>query len=129
MNTIPVSPNRHTQRRQAALSRLAQIGPFLEGSLCSFDRPGCAQPGWHLTFKQKGKTHTVYVPMDLVSEVKTWTQTHKQLKKIIREVSRHSLALIRRHVANRRAANRSQALTRTKRPKASSGSSGAASPT
>ena len=127
MKTKPVSPNRHTQRRQLALSRLAQIGPFIEGSLCSFKRPGCAKPGWHLTFKQKGKTHTVYVPMELVQEVKTWTQTHKQLKKIIREVSRNSLALIRRHVANQRAAKRSQALTRTRRPGASSRSSGAAS--
>jgi hypothetical protein len=51
------------------------------------------------------------VPLDLVPEVKTWTRTYKELKKLIRQVSRHSLALIRRHVANRRAANRSQALT------------------
>jgi hypothetical protein len=31
---------------------------------------------------------------------------------LIREVSRHSLGLIRGHVANRRAAKRAQALTR-----------------
>jgi hypothetical protein len=107
-----VTPNRHTARRQAALRRLGQIGPFLEGSLCSFERPGCSTPGWHLTFKQKAKTRTVYVPMDLVSEVKKWNQTYKQLKKLIREVSRHSLALIHGHVANRRAASRFRASTR-----------------
>ena len=56
--------NRHTVRRAAALERIAQIGPFLEGSLCSFNRPGCKRPGWHLTFKQKAKTRTVYVPID-----------------------------------------------------------------
>ena len=109
-HTVP--PNRHTARRQAALRRLGQIGPFLEGSLCSFQRPGCAQPGWHLTFKQKAKTRTVYVPMDLVPEVKKWNRTYRQLKQLIREVSRHSLALIHRHVANQRAASRSRALTR-----------------
>src|SRR5450756_1818937 len=89
-----VTTNRHTGRRQAALRRLGQIGPFLEGSLCSFQRPGCSAPGWHLTFKVKAKTRTVYVPMDLVSEVKAWNRTYRQLKQLIREVSRHSLARI-----------------------------------
>jgi len=112
MNNHTVTPNRHTTRRQAALRRLGQIGPFLEGSLCSFQRPGCSTPGWHLTFKQKAKTRTVYVPMDLVAEVKKWNRTYKQLKKLIREVSRHSLALIHGHVANRQAASRCPASTR-----------------
>ena len=104
-----VVQNRHTARRNAALQRIAQIGPFLEGSLCSFKRPGCRNPGWHLTFKQKAKTRTVYVPIDMVPEVKKWTRTYKELKRRIRKVSRHSLALIHGHVANRRAANRSRA--------------------
>jgi len=112
MKNKSVTTNRHTTRRQAALRRLGQIGPFLEGSLCAFKRPGCATPGWHLTFKQKAKTRTVYVPMDLVSEVKKWNRAHQQLKKLIREVSRHSLAMIHGHVANQRAASRSRALTR-----------------
>ena len=106
MKTTSGPANRHTTRRQAALRRLGQIGPFLEGSLCSFKRTGCATPGWHLTFKQQGKTRTVYVPMDLVPEVKAWTQNHQRLKQLIREVSRHSLALVRGHVANQRAAKR-----------------------
>jgi hypothetical protein len=112
MKHLPVTTHRHTARRQAALRRLGQIGPFLEGSLCSFQRPGCSTPGWHLTFKQRAKTRTVYVPMDLVPEVKKWNRAHKQLKKLLREVSRHSLALIHSHVANQRAASRSRALTR-----------------
>src|SRR5260221_4199778 len=58
-------PNRHTKGRELALRKLAQVGPFLEGALCQFKRPGCAKPGWHLTFKQKGRTRTVYVPMEL----------------------------------------------------------------
>ena len=103
--------NRHSQARALALRKIAQVGPFLEGALCQFQRPGCAQPGWHLTFKQKGRTRTVYVPMDLVGEVTSWTRTYKQLKKLIRQVTRHSLGLIRGHVANQRAAKRSRALT------------------
>lgn len=117
-NHKPVFHNRHTVRRATALQRIGQIGPFLEGSLCSFNRPGCVAPGWHLTFKQRTKTRTVYVPMDLVPEVKQWTRTYKQLKKLIREVSRQSLALIHGHVANQRAANRIQPSTSRRSPKA-----------
>lgn len=112
MKTKTTTSNRHSKARELALRKLAQAGPFLEGNLCQFKRPGCATPGWHLTFKQKGRTRTVYVPLDLVSEVKTWTRTYKSLKKLIRAVTRHSLALVRAHVANRRAAQRSRALTR-----------------
>jgi hypothetical protein len=50
--------------------------------------------------------------MDLVGQVTSWTQTYKQLRKLIRQVTRHSLGLIRGHVANQRAAKRSRALTR-----------------
>jgi hypothetical protein len=70
-----------------------------------------------LTFKQKGKTRTVYVPMDLVAEVKLWTRNYRHLKKLIRQVTRCSLALIRGHVANRRAVQRSRSWTRPQAPK------------
>ena len=113
MNAKPTVSNRHSKARQHALQQIAQIGPFLEGALCQFKRPGCSKPGWHLTFKQAGRTRTVYVPMELVSDVKSWTRTYKHLKKLIRQVTRHSLGLIHGHVANQRAAKRSQALMRS----------------
>jgi hypothetical protein len=104
--------NRHTRARQAALRQVAQLGPFVEGSLSPFKRPGCAQPGWHLTFKAHGRTRTLYVPMELVAQVKQWTQNYRRLKKLIRQVTRHSRALVRGHVANQRAASRFRASTR-----------------
>ena len=52
-------PNRHTKARDAALRQIAQLDPFIEGSLSSFQRPGCTQPRWHLTFKQQGRTRTL----------------------------------------------------------------------
>ena len=111
MNSSSITPNRHSSRRDSALARIAKIGPFIEGSLCSVKRPGCAKPGWRLTFKEKGKTQTVYVPMDLVDELKTWTRNYKHLKQLIRKVSTHSLSLIRGHVASRRAASRLKGST------------------
>jgi len=111
MNPKANLSNRHTRARQATLRQIAQLGPFVEGSLSPFRRPGCSAPGWHLTFKQRGCTRTLYVPMEMVATVKQWTRNYHHLKALIRQVTRHSRALIRSHVANRRAANRSKALT------------------
>jgi len=111
MNLKAIVPNRHTRARAASLRQIAQMGPFIEGSLSPFKRPGCSQPGWHLTFKQRGRTRTLYVPMELVATVKQWTLNYRRLKALIRQVTRHSRALIARHHANRQAANRSKALT------------------
>ena len=111
MNPSAIVPNRHTRAREAAQRQIARLGPFTEGSLSPFKRPGCTQPGWHLTFKVRGRTRTLYVPMERVAEVKQWTQNYRHLKQLIRQVTRHSRALLRSHVANRQAANRSKALT------------------
>jgi hypothetical protein len=110
MKATATVANRHTRARDAARRQIAQIGPFVEGSLSAFQRPGCVQPGWHLTFKQKGRTRTVYVPRDLASQVKLWTRNYRHLKKLIRQITRHSLALIHGHVANRQAAKHYRAL-------------------
>jgi len=102
--------NRHERRRESALRQLATLAPFVEGSLCKVKRRGCAKPGWQLTFKQKGRTRTVYVPLDLATEVQAWAKEYKRLRKLVREVTTHSLGLIRGHVANRSAVRRSRAL-------------------
>src|SRR5215467_9982317 len=101
MNSELIVPNRHTHARQAALRQIAQLGPFLEGSLSPFKRPGCSQPGWHLTFKQCSRTCTLYVPLELVGTVKQCTLNYRHLKRLIRQVTSHSRALIHSHVANR----------------------------
>jgi hypothetical protein len=79
---------------------------FMEGTLCRVQRPGRKPPAWQLTFKQAGKTRTVYVPVELVPEVRKWTKEFKRLKELVRKVTRQSLAIIRRHVAVRRAESR-----------------------
>jgi hypothetical protein len=55
--------------------------------------------------------------MDLVADVKIWSRHYQQLKKLIRQVTRHSLALIHGHVANRRAAQGGRAWSRKPAPK------------
>lgn len=111
MKTPPTGPNRFEKRRQARLRELAQIGPFVEGSLVGVPHPTCHHVAWRLTFKVKAKTRTVYVPVDLVEEVRQWTRAYRRLKKLIREVTRNSLALIHGHVDARRAASRGRRPT------------------
>jgi hypothetical protein len=94
------------RRREALLRQLAQIGPFVEGSLVGVQHPTCKHVAWRLTFKVKAKTKTVYVPVDIAQEVKEWTRTYRRLKTIIRRVTGNSLALIHSHVGARRAASR-----------------------
>jgi hypothetical protein len=104
MKTPKTSQNRFAQRRQARLKEMARLGPFVEGSLIGVQHPRCKHVAWRLTFKVKAKTKTVYV----AAEVKQWTKEYRRLKKLIRDVTRNSLALIHRHVADRRAASRGQ---------------------
>ena len=64
------SSTRLIRKREAWLKKLAEVGPMVRGSLVT------AQRGNHLahqlTVSVKSKTHTVYVPMDMVEEVKEW---------------------------------------------------------
>lgn len=110
MKTTKPIKNRFEQKRAAQLKQLAEIGPFVEGSLIGVQHPTCKHVAWRLTFKVKGKTRTVYVPVDMAQEIKAWTREYRRLKTLIRKVTRNSLALIHGHVAARRAANRAQRL-------------------
>jgi len=108
MNTTRAPQNRHHKLQASYLKQIAEIGPFVEGSLCEFKREGRKSSSWHLTYKIKGKTQTVYVPVDMVEEVRQWTEEHRRLKQLIRKETKQSLAIIHGHVASRRAANRAR---------------------
>ena len=109
-NSPPES--RHQKLQASYLRQIAQIGPFVEGTLSEYKRAGRKASSWHLTFKVEGKTKTVYVPVDMVEEVRQWTQEYRRLKELIRKETKQSLAIIHRHVARRRAASRSGASIR-----------------
>ncbi len=106
MKSTKPSKNRHHKLQASYLKQLAQIGPFVEGTLSEYKRAGRKASSWHLTFKVEGKTKTVYVPVDMVEEVRQWTEQYRKLKQLIRKETKQSLAIIHGHVASRRAANR-----------------------
>ncbi len=102
--------NRFQQRRQTALRRIAAIEPFVEGTLARIPHPNCRHVAHRLTFKVKGKTKAVYVPVDLVENVIQWTKNYRQLKKLIRKVTANSPAILHRYVRDKAAAKRSLRL-------------------
>jgi hypothetical protein len=108
MKATMTGESRHHRLRETYRKQLAGLGVFLEGTLCRIRRPGRKAPIWQLTFKQAGQTRTVYVPLELVPEVQQWAKEFKRLKQLIRKITRHNLAIIRRHVAVRRAASRAR---------------------
>jgi len=106
MKTNDIPQNRHHKLQQSYLKQISEIGPFVEGSLCEYKRSGRKSSSWHLTYKVKSKTHTVYVPVEMVEEVQKWTQEYKLLKQLIRKETKQSLAIIHGYTASQRAASR-----------------------
>jgi len=113
MKTKTSPQSRHEKLQASYLKQIAQIGPFVEGSLCEYKRwPGSKSSSWRLTYKIEGKTHTVYVPVGMVEEVHEWTKEYRRLKELIRKVTKQSMALVHRYAASQRAASPKRASTR-----------------
>jgi CRISPR/Cas system-associated exonuclease Cas4 (RecB family) len=111
MNT-PKHPTLIHRMSQSRIRQLQARGPVLAASLVVIakhcGRPGChcqrgeKHRGHYLTYKEQGKTRTVYVPLELVEEVKRWIKEHRRIKTLIQELSVLSLAQVRTHVRARR---------------------------
>ena len=100
-------------RRDARIGELASAGPVLQGSLAEIGvtcgNPGCrcARGEKHrshiLTRKVRGKTKTLYVPVDLVEDARRWVEEHRRVKKLLKEISELNEKIIRAHVGTKRA--------------------------
>ena len=117
MKNTKTLKNRFVTRREAALRQVAQIGPFIEGTLVKLPRKDCRHVAHRLTFKVKGKTHAVYVPLDRVKDVEVWIKEYKRLKKLIRTVTKASLGELHNHVRSRRASEAAQKSSVRRRPR------------
>ena len=105
-HTHHVSTVRLVQRRDAWLEKLGELGPMTRGSLVTAKRGN--HTAHQLTVSVHGKTHTVYVPKDMVQEVREWTRNHCRLQRILKEVSKLNMAMIHRHVPEGRGDARRQ---------------------
>lgn len=94
-------------KRQEKLAQLGQDRPFVAGSLNRVERKdgqGRTSVYHLLTFKEAGKTRSVYVPKDLVKEVKHWIRNYRRIKKLLADTSTLSIAIIHKYVPEKRAA-------------------------
>ena len=94
------------KRQMDKLGKLGLCGPFVAGSLNRVerkDKKGATTVYYLLTFKEEGKTRSVYVPKEMAREVRGWIGNYQKLKKAMARVSADSIALIGRHVPEKRA--------------------------
>ena len=110
---IPEHPTLIRRMLNARLKQLPTSTPILAASLvlaqtrcgrpnCRCHHGGPLHTAHHLTSKEHGKTRTVHVPKDLLTEVRTWVAQHRRLKTLLREIHQLSLALVRTHVTQQR---------------------------
>jgi hypothetical protein len=108
-------PEHATLIRRMLDSRLKKLRPTrpLLGATLRVIAKHCGRPSCHclrggpkhlgnyLSFKVKGKSRSVYVPVDLVKEVQSWIEEHRRHKRLLQEIQQLTLALIRSHVQTR----------------------------
>jgi hypothetical protein len=103
---IPEHPTVILRMLQHRLKKLSTSSPILAASFATYShrcgRPSCRchhggplHTGQHLTFKDGGKTRSVYVPKQLLPEVRSWLSEHKRLKSLLHEIHLLTVALLR----------------------------------
>jgi hypothetical protein len=103
---IPHHPTLILRMLQHRLKQLATTSPILAASFgnyrhrcgrpsCRCHRGGTQHTAQQVTFKEAGKTRTVYVPKALLPEVRTWLAEHKRLKTLLHDIHQLTVALLR----------------------------------
>ena len=85
-------------KRRKVVNQIASLDPWIEGTFvstsrrcgkknCACHKGGAKHPVLYLTWKENGKTLSLYVPRKWEVEVRRWVETYKKLKTLIREVT------------------------------------------
>jgi hypothetical protein len=108
---IPQHPTLLRRQIDSRLKKLTASQPVLAASLVRITKccgrrscrcyRGDKHVAYHLSYKVRQKTHVVYVPVDLLEEVRSWIDEHHRLKRLLQEISQLSLALVRGHAQAR----------------------------
>jgi hypothetical protein len=87
------------------IQKLSQRKQFIVGSLveskrkCGSKKCVCANGGelhsaYILTKRKDGKTKTIYIPVNMVNEVRKWSNEYKRIKTLIHEIDELSEQVI-----------------------------------
>jgi len=125
MAAIPQSSRKVLETRIRA--RIRQLGDgeiSIGGSLtvstrrCGRKNCQCAHdeskrhPAASLTYKVDGKTKSVYVPVDMIEEVRSWIRQRQKIKRLLKQIDELAEQIIRSHVPATRAATRNRAAAK-----------------
>jgi hypothetical protein len=110
---VPSHPTQIRRMRDSRLKQLVPSGPVLVATLtqvhkncgqrsCACYHGGPLHLAHHLSYTAQGRTRTVYVPQDLLEEVRTWVAEYQRIKTLLHEITQLNVALIRGHVANKK---------------------------
>ncbi len=86
-------------------SQMRKLGPMIQGSVV-LRRMKCGKPNCRcnrgyphtflcVTYKEKGKTKTVYVDKELWGEALMWSRNYKEFKTLLKEHSRINLEILK----------------------------------
>ena len=87
-----------TAKQLKSIQKIATLHPWIEGSLvstsrycgkknCACHHGGAKHPVLYVTWKENGKTVSLYIPRKLENDVRRWVQNYRNLKQLTREVS------------------------------------------
>jgi hypothetical protein len=112
-------------RRDAKLKELAGVGPVLQGSLaeigvtCGNPNCRCARGEKHrshiLKRQVRGKTQSLYVPVDMVKEARRWVEEYRRVKRLLAEISELNRSILKAYVPTKRARARNRATVESTR--------------
>ena len=108
------------KRRDAKLEQLAAVGPILQGSLaeigvtCGNPNCRCARGRKHrshiLKRQVRGKTQSLYVPVDMVAEARKWVDEHRRVQRLLKEISELNRSILKAYVPTKRARAANRAI-------------------
>lgn len=86
------------QKANNLANKIAGLSPWMEGTVVSTERVcgkkncichtgGQKHAVMYVTWKEAGKTISLYVPKAMEAEVRKWADNYKKLKELLREVS------------------------------------------
>lgn len=110
---IPEHPTLIRRMIDSRLKKVALDSPIVAASFTSYahrcsrsecrcHRGGALHTAQQITCYEDGKTRSVYVPQDLIPEVRAWIAQYRRLQRLLKEIHQLTLALVRTHVRHKR---------------------------
>ncbi len=86
------------RKQKRLLKQLSDVGPFLAGTLstiyricgassCRCKKGGEKHKALYFTWKEKNKTKSLYVPVNMHEDAIAWDKNYKKMKSLISKIS------------------------------------------